>query len=223
MDVREALHARRSVRAFTDREVEPALLTRILSDASHAPSGGNLQPWNVVVVRGRSLRALLDRLSARLADPDAPAPEPVVPIYPRPLKSPYRERRFRNGEELYALLGIPRDDRPARLRHFDRNYRFFDAPVGLFVYVDRDMEPPQWADLGIFLQSLMLLFVAEGIDTCPQAAWSVHHETVADVVRPPAELVLYCGLAIGYADPDAPVNRLRPERAPLEEWCRILD
>lgn len=223
MDVREALHARRSTRAFTDREVAPELLTRALTDAAYAPSGGNIQPWHAVVLRGQSLRTLVDHVTARIHDPDAPPPTPVFPVYPSPLKSPYRERRFSNGEELYALLGIPRDDRPARFRQFDRNFRFFDAPVALFLYIDRSMHQPQWADLGMFLQSLLLLLTAEGVDTCPQAAWAIHHEAVAEVLQPPPELMLFCGLAIGYADSTAAINRLRTERAPLAEWCTFLD
>ena len=223
MDVRAALFARRSIRAFTSREVDPELLTRALTDAAYAPSGGNVQPWHVVVVRGATLRTLVDKVAARIADPDAPPPASEYPMYPSPLKSPYRERRYRNGEMLYELLGIPRSDRAARLRQFDRNYRFFDAPVGLFLYIDREMNLPQWGDLGMFLQSLMLLLVADGVDTCPQVAWSLYHDTVAEVVEPPAELRLFCGLAIGYADQSQPVNELRTERAPLSEWCRVLD
>lgn len=181
-----------------------------------------MQPWHVIVVRGETLRALNERMADRLADPDAPEPTPVFPVYPQPLKSPYRERRYRCGEMMYELLGIGRDDRPARLRHFDRNYRFFDAPVGVLLYIDREMNQPQWADLGIFLQTLMLLLTEQGVDSCPQAAWSIYADTIAEVVRPPAELMLYCGLAIGYAT-DAPVNALRTERAALAEWCTILD
>ncbi|HHV21234.1 MAG TPA: nitroreductase [Propionibacterium sp.] len=223
MDVEEALLARRSIRAFTDREVEPELLARALTTAAYAPSGGNLQPWHVVVVRGEPLRRLVNRVTERINDPAAPAPTPDYEMYPSPLKSPYRERRFRNGEMLYDLLGIPREDRVARLRQFARNYRFFDAPVALFLYVDRDMGRPQWADLGMFLQSLMLVLTEQGVDTCPQVAWSTYHDTVAEITAPPAELMLCCGLAIGYADTAAPVNRLRTERAPLQEWCRFLD
>lgn len=223
MNVRDAVYRRRSMRAFTDREVENDLLTQALCDAAYAPSGGNVQPWHAVVLRGAAMADLKERMGARLADPDAPEPIPEYPLYPQPLKSPYRERRFRNGEQLYELLGIPRDDRPSRLKHFDRNYFFFDAPVGLFIYVDRDMNHPQWADLGMFLQTLMLLLIEQGVDTCAQEAWAIHHETVAEVTHPPEELMLFSGLAIGYADPEKPVNALRTERAPLEEWCTFLD
>lgn len=223
MDVRDAVHRRRSIRAFTDREIEPELLTQLLTDAAYAPSGGNLQPWHVTVVRGNAMADLKTRMITRLSDPTAPEPTPEYPLYPSPLKSPYRERRFRNGEMLYELLGIPRTDRPARLRQFARNYLFFDAPVGLFVYVDRQMNAPQWADLGMFLQTLMLLLTEAGVDSCPQLAWSTYHDTVAEVTLPPAELVLFSGLAIGYADPRAPENNLRTERAPLDEWCTVLE
>jgi nitroreductase len=222
VDVRDAVRTRHSIRSFSERAVERELLVRVLEDAAYAPSGGNLQPWQVVVVGGETLHRLNHRMQVRLCDPDAPEPTPDFPVYPQPLKSPYRERRYRCGEMLYAQLGIGRDDRAARLRQFDRNYRFFGAPVGLMIYVDREMHQPQWADLGIFLQTLMLLLTEQGIDTCPQAAWSVFADTVADVLHPPAELTLFCGLAIGYATDD-PVNLLRTERAPLAEWCTFLD
>lgn len=223
MSLRDLVRRRRSVRAFTDREVAHEVLAQVLSDAAYAPSGGNVQPWRVIVLRGSAMADLKRRMRVRLTDPKTAAPTPDYPIYPQPLKSPYRERRFRNGEQMYALLGISREDRSARLRHFDRNYVFFDAPVGLFIYIDREMGRPQWADLGIFLMTLMLLLSEQGIDTCPQAAWANYHNTVAEVTRPGDDLMLYCGLAIGYADPDKPVNRLRTERDPLETWCRFID
>lgn len=223
MSVRDAVFHRRSIRAFTDRAVDHEVLAQALRDAAYAPSGGNVQPWHVVVVRDRAMTELKRRMTTRLADPEAPEPAPEFAIYPQPLKSPYRERRFRNGEQMYELLGIPREDRSSRLRHFDRNYLFFDAPVGLFIYIDRDMGLPQWADLGIFLQTLMLLLTEQGVDTCPQASWPTYHDTVAEVTEPPEEWLLYCGLAIGYADPERPVNELRTERDPLETWCRFLD
>lgn len=222
MRVRDAVRARRSVRAFSDRAVDRDLLIEVLTDAAYAPSGGNIQPWQVIVVSGDTLRTLNGCVAARIADPTAPAPTPAFPIYPQPLKSPYRERRFRCGEMLYDLIGITRDNRAGRLRQFDRNYRFFDAPVGLLLYIDQDMYQPQWADLGIFLQTVMLLLAERGLDSCPQAAWSVHAETVAEVVPTPTDSVLFCGLAIGYAAAD-PINSLRTERAPLQDWCIFLD
>lgn len=221
VDVYEAVLGRRSVRGFLDRAVERGVLERALRAACQAPSGGNLQPWRIFVLSGEALTHLKKLMSDRIkAGTESDGLE--YPIYPPNLASPYRERRYRCGEHLYGALGIAREDKPGRLRQFSRNYEFFDAPVGLFCYVDRRMGAAQWADLGMFLQSLMLLLRAEGLASCPQEAWAAYHRTVADVVRPPDELMLFCGMAIGYENPDHPANTLRTERAPLDEVAEFL-
>lgn len=216
MDVTEAVSSRRSVRAFTDEPVDRGVLERALETAQRSPSGGNLQPWRAYVLGEATLSSLRARVRDRLAGGSA-APEPEYPIYPPSLWSPYRERRFGNGEQLYAALEIPREDKPARLAQFARNWDFFGAPVGLLLYVDRGMNHPQWADLGIWLQTVMLLLREAGLDSCPQEAWSAQHDLAAEVVSPPEELMLFCGLAIGHADESAPVNQWRSDRAPLED------
>jgi nitroreductase len=216
VDVREAVLGRSSVRAFLDRPVERTLLEDLLEVASRAPSGGNLQPWRLFVLTGTPL----EKLKACVADRIDAGEGPDVPeyaVYPPKLWSPYRERRYRNGEQLYAALEIPRENRDARLTQFARNFQFFGAPVGLFCYIDRKMGAPQWADLGMYLQSLMLLLHAEGLATCPQEAWSSYHRLVAEIVEPPAEMMLFCGMAIGYPDPEHKVNIWRSERAPVAE------
>ncbi len=221
MQVSEAVAARRSTRAFLDRPVETALLRDILERAARAPSGGNLQPWHVHLLNGVGMarfRAVMDpKLEAGYAD----APE--YPIYPSPLAAPYRDRRFAVGEEMYARLGIPREDKPARLRWFQNNWRFFEAPAGLFLFVDREMGAAQWSDLGGYLQTVMLLLVEAGLASCPQEAWAVHHETVSAFCEVPENLMLFCGLAIGHPDPDASVNALATSRAPSNEWLTIHD
>lgn len=218
--VASALAARRSVRAYTDEPVPLDLLQRLVASASLAPSGGNLQPWRLYALTGEPLTDLLTRMRTRLAAGGEVDPA-AYPIYPSPLPSPYRERRWEVGEEMYGLLGIPRDDREARLRWFARNYEFFGAPVGVFLYVDPVMGRAQWSDLGMFLQSLMLLLAEEGLASCAQEAWSVHHRTVAEVVEPDLGLTLFCGLAIGHEDRTAPVNRLRSRRADLDEFSEF--
>ena len=152
-----------------------------------------------------------------------PGPEePAYDVYPPALKEPYRSQRFKVGEDMYALLGIPREDKPARLRHLARNFRFFDAPAAFFCFVDRVMGPPQWSDLGMFLQSFMLLAQEAGLDTCAQEAWANRAQMVSDFVNAPEELMLFCGMAIGYANPDAPVNALVADRDPLESWTTFV-
>ena len=222
MNVSEAVQGRRSVRAFLDTPVPRALLEEALSKAARAPSGGNLQPWQIYVVSGEPLvefKALVAQRARQSPMGEAPL---EYEIYPKSLKPPYRDYRFKNGEDLYATLDIPRENKFARLASFANNFKFFGAPVGLFCLVDRQMGPPQWSDLGMYLQSLMLLLREAGVDSCPQECWSIFHRTVRTFLGAPEELMLFCGMAIGYEDPAAAVNRMRAERAPLGEFCRFL-
>lgn len=216
MHVRDALEARRSIRAFLPDPVPRETLRRVLSAAARAPSGGNLQPWIVTVLDGEPLARFL-------AEVENTPPGPTeYPVYPPNLHEPYRSRRFAVGEAMYAGIGVPREDKAARLRWFARNLSFFGAPCALFVHVDRRMGAAQWADLGMYLQSVMLLLVEEGYDSCAQEAWAVHHALVDRVVGADPQTMLFCGLAIGRRDPDHPINGLRTERAPEDEWLRFL-
>ena len=140
-------------------------------------------------------------------------------VYPKDLKNPYKSRQFKCGEDLYATINVAREDRHARLRQFRCNFEFFGAPVGLFVYLDRSMGPPQWADCGMFLQSLMLMARQHGLHTCAQEAWGQWFVTVANHLNPPDELMLFCGVALGFMDETAPINRLRTDRAPVDEFA----
>ena len=222
MNVTEAVAARRSVRRFLDREVEPALLLAVLDKARAAPSGGNLQPWQATVLTGASLDRLRQAMQAALvAPPGSEAPE--YRIYPADLPDPWRARRAANGEAMYEALGIPREDKAGRFAQLARNFDFFGAPVGLFVHMPRLMGPPQWADLGLWLQTVMLLLVEAGLGSCPQEAWSAYPQTIKRVAGIPDDHLLFCGLAIGWPDPDAPVNSFANARAPLEETVRFLD
>lgn len=218
MKVSEALGTRMSCRAFLPDPVPEALLRQILAAASRAPSGGNLQPWFVDVLTGAPLTALLERV--RVQVPEHPLGHPSeYPVYPSPLGEPYRTRRHQNGEDLYATIGIPRSDRPARLRQFARNYEAFGAPVVLFICIERYMGSAQWADMGMFMQSIMLLAREHGLHTCPQESWSGWHREVAQAIALPASRMLFSGIAMGYRDESAPINRLRTERAPLAEFA----
>jgi nitroreductase len=221
MKVAEAVAARFSARAFLDRPVPIDQIRRILDRARQAPSGGNLQPWHVCVVSGQPLRELLGRIRQRAAE--APHGEPrEYNVYPPDLHEPYRTRRFQCGEDLYTALGIPREDKPARFRQFARNLEAFGAPMVLFFSIDRTMGQNQWAHLGMFMQTIMLLAVEEGLHTCPQEAWSAFHRTVAEFIGLPDEQMFYCGMAIGHADLDHPINQWRTDRAPLEDIAKFL-
>jgi nitroreductase len=147
--------------------------------------------------------------------------EPAYQIYPAPLTAPYRDRRFAVGEAMYGEVGIPREGKMARRMWFARNFQFFGAPAALFCTVDRQMGPPQWADLGMYLQTVMLLAVEAGLATCPQECWAVYPETITSFLGTPAERMLFCGMAIGYEDTEEPANRLRSSRAPQEEWLTV--
>ncbi|MFC4112879.1 nitroreductase [Nonomuraea zeae] len=220
MDVYEAVTSRRAVRGFTDRPVPREALERVLSAAAWSPSGSNLQPWRVYVLTGRPLAELKKRAGERVAAAD-PWDERQYEMYPPDLKSPYGERRAAFGKERYSALGVTREDWQARQRAASENWQCFGAPAALFCYIDRDMGRPQWADVGMYLQTVMLLLRAEGLHSCPQMAWSVYRTTVAELLAPPDDLILYCGMSIGYED--TTTHHPRTGRAPLEETVTFVD
>ncbi|RZL91523.1 MAG: nitroreductase [Variovorax sp.] len=222
MHIQDAVVSRHSIRAFLPTPVDIETVRSVLTTAARAPSGGNLQPWHIDVLAGDALEGLKQRMRARLAEGyDAGAEPAEYDVYPPSLRSPWRDRRFQVGEAMYARLGIPREDRAARLRWFARNYEFFGAPLALFCTVDRSMGPPQWSDLGMYLQTVMLLLRGEGLDSCPQECWARYPVTVRDVLKLPPERMLFCGMAIGHRDPEHSVNALVSDRAPTEEWLRF--
>ena len=218
MSVAELLQQRISVRAFDDRPVDAAIVHELLDGARWAPSGGNLQPWKVIVVAGAEKDAL-ERLAVETLMRNPVGEAGDHPIYPPGLAEPYRSRRYKVGEDMYQLLGIAREDKGARLRSVSRNYRFFDAPVGLFFVIDRSMGHGQWAHLGMFMQSLALLAQEQGLATCMQEAWAMVRESLHRHFALADNELIYCGMALGYADRSAPVNRLRSERASVEEFA----
>jgi nitroreductase len=214
MDVRDAVASRFSCRAFLPTPVPLATVRDILDRAARAPSGGNLQPWRVHALAG----AVLEDLKARIRPyaPDNPRGEGAeYQVYPSPLKEPYHSRRFEVGADLYRAIGIPREDRPARYRQYARNFEFFGAPVGLIFTIDRSMGPPQWSDLGMYIQTVMLLARAHGLDTCSIEAWTHWHKTVSAFLALPAEEMVFCGMALGYGDAAAPINGWRSTREAL--------
>lgn len=218
MNVTEAVRSRKSCRAFLDKPVPEATVREILDAARWAPSGGNLQPWLVHVLTGDALQDLFDRITPRFNTlPMAEGAE--YQVYPVPLTAPYTGRRFKCGADLYESLGIPRKDREGRYKQFARNFLLFGAPVGIFISIDRQMNAPQWADVGMFCQNIMLLAREHGLDTCPQEAWTYWHKTMTEVLELPENVMLFCGIALGYADTGHPVNNWRTERAELEDFA----
>jgi nitroreductase len=216
MDVSQAVAERITVRAYRPDPVPGALVAEILARAAQAPSGGNLQPWRVYALAGAPLAEFKAQIAAN------PMPdEPEYEIYPANLWEPFRTRRYQNGEDLYASIGIPREDKPARMRQLAKNGEFFGAPVGLFFCIDRKLGPPQWADLGMFMQNVMLLAVERGLDTCPQEYWANHPKKIAGFLGLPEDLMVFAGMAMGYRDPDHPINSLRSSRDPFELWAEL--
>lgn len=220
--VKSAITTRRSMRAFLSTPVPRSLVEEILAVASRAPSGTNLQPWQVHVLTGGALKRISDRLLAIHNNSEELARhEREYEYYPKEWISPYIERRRKVGWDLYGLLGIEKTDKAGMHAQHGRNYRFFDAPVGLIFSIDRIMQLGSWLDYGMFLQNVMLAARAHGLHTCPQAAFTSFHRVIAEELAFPPEQMLVCGMALGYADPAAPENQLVTERAPVSEFTRF--
>jgi nitroreductase len=222
MKVSDAIASRKTIRAFRPDPVPRKTIESILAAASRAPSGGNLQPWKVYVLLGEARNELIRRVAERRKT-KALGEAPEYSIYPPALSEPYKTRRFKIGEAMYGMLGIPREDKMARLAFFSGNWEFFGAPVGLIITIDRQMQQGQWADVGMFLQSIMLLAREHGLDTCPQEAWAVWHRIIREFLAVPENEMVFCGMAIGYADKAHPVNALVSDRAPLEEFVSVRE
>jgi nitroreductase len=221
MNVSEAITSRITARAFLDKPVPGQVLREILETAKRAPSGGNLQPWHVWVLGGPEMVRFKALIKEKLpANPRGEGTE--YNIYPPELKEPYKARRFKCGEDMYATINVPREDKFGRLLNFARNFEFFGAPAAFFFAIDRQMQQGQWADLGMFMQSIMLLARERGLHTCPQEAWAIWHKTIGEFFSIPAELMLFCGMGIGTMDEAHPINTLRTERAPLDEFATFV-
>jgi nitroreductase len=217
MDVSEAVDSRKSIRAFLDKAVDDALIKELLEKTSRSASGGNLQPWQIYVINGDTMNSF-HKFQSEWTEPETPA----YAIYPENLKEPYKTSRYEVADDMYSLLGIAREDKEERFKQVLKNYEFFGAPAAFFCFVDRQMGRPQWSDLGMFLQTFMLLAREVGLDTCPQEAWAMKQESVTAFVEAPDELMLFCGMAIGYQDVSEKVNVLRTTRRPIEDWATFI-
>jgi nitroreductase len=219
LNVSEAVTTRRTVRAFLDKSVEPAVLRRVLETAQRAPSGGNTQPWNATVLTGEPLAALFAKVAEVLPQGRA-AFAPEYNVYPPGLEGRYEASRVGVGEAMYAALGIPREDKMSRLAWFARNFQAFGAPVLMLIHTPKYMGPPQWSDIGMWLQTIALLLREEGLDSCMQEAWAVFSKQIRECVDIPEDHIFFCGMGIGWRDPDAPVNQFDVPRAPIDEAIR---
>ena len=213
--VDRAITSRRSVRAFLPAPVPRETVEAILRVAARAPSGTNMQPWKVYVAMGDLLRKVGE---AALAQHDALKFDQDYRYYPDDFFEPYRTRRKTVGVGLYSLLGIAKGDHPAMHAQHGRNFRFFDAPVGMIFTIDRRLEIGSWLDYGMFLQNVMVAARGRGLDTCPQAAFAGVHASLRPVLGIPDAEIVVCGMALGHADEEAVENGLTTERADLDEF-----
>ena len=218
MDVAEAVASRYSCRAFLPTPIPEATVRDIVERAARAPSAGNMQPWRVYALAGKRVDELRALLKPRMATELPKGEGTNYTIYPEPLTEPYQTRRFTVGQLLYNAVGIPRGDRPGRYRQYARNFEFFGAPVALFFARDRTHGPAQWADIGGYLQTVALVARGHGLQTCAQQAWVSFHRTVETFLNLPPDLMIYSGMALGYADESAPINQWRSPRAPLDDF-----
>jgi nitroreductase len=219
--VDRAITSRRSIRRFQPTPVPAATVREILAVASRAPSGTNMQPWRVYVLGGARMAALS---AALLAAHDAGVEtQQEYRYYPTPFFEPYQARRRKVGWDLYGALGIARGERARMHAQHGRNYRFFDAPVGLICTIDRALEIGSWLDYGMFLQNICIAARGRGLDTCPQAAFANYQRIVRAQLDITDNEIVVCGMALGHADPVAPENRFPVERAPVDEFARFLD
>lgn len=220
--VSDAVDTRRSLRAFLPKEVSQDTVARLLQRAARAPSGTNMQPWKTYVVTGDTRQKLCDE-SCEAFDDQSRSYDSEVRYYPEKWFEPYLSRRRQVGWSLYGLLGIKKGDRERTHAQHRRNYSFFDAPVGLIFTVHRDLATGSWLDYGMFMQNIMLLAREQGLHSCPQAAWADYHEVVRNVLPISADEIVICGMALGFADPDAIENTLVTERVPLAQHVHFLD
>ena len=219
--VSEALDTRITVRDFLDTAVPQDVLNAILNKSLRSPSGGNLQPWKLHIMTGDTLAEFKTRASERTLA--GKIEEPTYRAYPSPLWEPQRSWRYKLGEDMYGLVGIPRENKMGRLVWLAQNAKFFNAPVGIIITGDKRLEMPQYMDIGIFLQSLMLLAREAGLHTAPQGWWRNWTSVCHELLDIPEEEEVLVGCALGYANPASEVNSLYADRASLDDVAKFYD
>ena len=218
--VDKAIVTRGSTRAFLSTPVELMLIKQILSVASWAPSGTNMQPWRVIVLSGKSRQKLSAAITKAFFSSDK-VHERDWKYYPDEFFEPYKARRKACGIGLYQTLGIGKEDTEQMRHQRARNYKFFDAPVGMIFSIHNDLEIGSWMDFGMFLQNIMVSAKGHGLHTCAQAAFSDFHSIIKEQLEMPDNETVVCGMAMGYADLDQKVNQYRPEREPLSNYANF--
>jgi len=220
MNILDALQQRKSVRAFLDKNVEVEKINTILSTASHAPSGANIQPWQVAVVSGKTKKKLQTQIEKDFRDGKRGPAD--YQYYPKEWNNPYKLRRINCGQQMYSSLKIARSEKHRKRDQWAANYRSFDAPVMLLFFMDATMETGSYLDYGMFLQSIMLAALDQGLATCTQAALADYPEIIKTALNYPKDSVLLCGMALGYEDKEAPINSYRTPREKTDSFTRYF-
>ena len=220
LSVTDAMLQRGAVREFTDQPVTAELINEILELATNAPSGGNVQPWQVYALAGEAKDRLSEAVLAKAAESPT-GDNPDIPVYPEKMSEPWRSRRFACGELMYSSLGVGREDKMARFEQGAKNLSFFGAPVGLIITMHRELCESQIIDVGIFLQSLLLLAQERGLATCPQASWSMWSGVIRETLEIPENEMVMVGVSLGYAAADAPINHLNQPRRTIDEYADL--
>ncbi len=220
MNISEALQQRKSVRAFLDKQVEEDKINFLLSAASHAPSGANIQPWQVAVVTGKTKQSLQTKIENAFRSGDKGKAD--YTYYPEKWTEPYRARRLACGLQMYSALGITREDKQRRLDQWCANYRAFDAPVMLLFFMEGHMQTGSFIDYGLFLQSIMLIATEHGLATCPQASLADYPQIIKAELNYPQDSILICGMSLGYEDKNAIVNSYRTPREEVNSFTRYF-
>jgi len=219
MNVTEAVATRRSIRQFLPTPVPQDTLQRVLQKAQRSPSGGNTQPWNAVILTGQPLAELTAKIKAKAAT--APLGEGhEYDIYPKGLEGRYEDQRRGIGKAMFDALGLAREDGAGRVAQMSKNWDSFGAPVQLFTYTRKYMGPPQWSDMGMWLQTVMLLLREEGLDSCAQEIWAMYGTYMRELLNIDDDHIFFCGMAIGYRDPAAPVNGFTVPRVEIDQAIR---
>ena len=218
--VDHAIASRRSIRRFLPTPVPVETVEAILNVSNRAPSGTNMQPWRGYALAGTARDRLIAAVQA-VFDAEEPGHKQEVQYYPDEFFEPYLSRRRTVGWGLYGLLGIARGEAAKMKAQHRRNFQFFDAPVGMIFTIDRRLATGSWLDYGMFLENIMVAARGRGLDTCAQAAWATYHRTIRPVLGLADEEIVVCGMALGYADPEAPENSLVTDRATAREFVRF--
>ena len=221
MNIKKLIESRFSVRNFLEKKVDTSIIINILETANKAPSGGNIQPWNVYVLNKKSKNKLISKALKNYNDGIQEKVE--YEIYPKPLEEKYRLRRSQCASDMYKALSIERNDINKRLDQIKENFKFFGAPTAMIITIDKSFSKNGWGHVGMFLQNLWLLAVNEGLGMCLQESWSIYPQTVRSVIKHPNNEIVWCGIALGYPNPDHPINNYKTSREPIDSFVKFVN